>query len=171
MQAPFFPDDRASICYNATSPISLIKQANCALFAASATRQKSLLLLWLGSFPYCCACPGCCCWDCCCGCDCDVGPCDCGKEVEVRWRRCGCEGKYWEGWLAEGEGKGAEDEEHEPEVFEEAMGIKGDSSVASVKSEGWPKRFEMAGTLSRPGIIAKVRHTWGGDCKLCMVEA
>ncbi len=135
----FFPDDSVGqrFGYNATSPISLIRQANCALFAASATRQKSLLLLWLGSFPYCCACPGCCCCCCCCcGCDCEVGPCDCGKEVEVRWRRCGWEGKYWEGWLAEGEGKGAEDEECEPEVLEEAMGIKVDSNVASVKGEG-----------------------------------
>lgn len=32
--------------------------------------------------------------------------------------------KYWEGWLAEGEGRGAEDEEDVPEVFEEAMEAK-----------------------------------------------
>ena len=116
--------------YNATSPISLIKQATCALFAASATRQKSLLLPWLGSCPYCCAWSDCC-WNCCCACAdacacacaCEVGACDCGNEVDVRCRCCGCVEKYWDGWLAEGEGRGAEDEEV-AEVFEEAMEVK-----------------------------------------------
>lgn len=143
--------------------MSLIKQAICALFAASATRQKSLLLPWLGSCPYCCVCPGCCwdcCWDCGCASECEVGACDCGKEVDVRCRRCGCEGKY-EGWLAEGEGKGAEDEEYVPEVFEEAMEVKVDSSGFALYRWSVAGRLELARTLSKPDLVAEGRHAGG----------
>lgn len=79
-----------------TSPRSLIKTAICALFAASAIRQKSCFAIEESCAP--CTCPGAFCDDD--GCACDVG----GGGFRL-WACCK---KYCAGWFVDGDGKGAE---------------------------------------------------------------
>lgn len=77
------------IPYRATSPISLISTAICALLAASAIKQKSSSLpVAYGTWPYCWPCACCDGAKGCCDCGSLVGPCVCvcGIEVEERWR-------------------------------------------------------------------------------------
>lgn len=87
---------RPNTLHKVTSPRSLIKTAICALFAASAIRQKSCFAIEESCTP--CTCPGPCCDDDGCGCDVGGG----GFRLWACWR------KYCEGWFADGDGKGAE---------------------------------------------------------------